>query len=276
MKCVFLSFIFSGICLLLLSFDLIINSPTPLIDISDRDTKKQTFFPENPNCCIATLFGQNDIKKLLVLGYSLHEFNPNPPKMYALSKHNISDENRELIQKYFHIVDIYNMTNAPKFHQILFWELEDCSPVVAVDVNGLFASNVNELCNAAPFSAVAKNGDPFLFDSSLMVLDPLNPPDFDDTINNQQWKNYINKLYPNWKPLKSNLCVNDKQESFLEFWMSFGSPVYIHYSDKTFKAIENRNADNIYGSVNVFSFIAPKIVYILKKLFPQDAVNKTS
>ena len=277
MQYAWISFIFAGISLLLLSFDLIISAPIPISDNvkSNENIIQSTYSKENPKCCIATLFGKNDIKQLLVLGYSLHQFNSNPPKMYALSKHNISDDNRKLIQKYFEIVDVFNMTNPPKFHQTLFWELDDCSPVVAVDVNGFFASNVNGLCNAKPFSSIARNGDPFLFDSSIMVLDPLLPPDFDESISENQWKNYINRIITKWNPLKSNLCVNDKNENFLDFWMTFGQPVYIHFSEKTFRAIQNKSRTPPKGSVNVFTFIAPKIFKILKKLFPEDFLNET-
>ncbi|KAK8842565.1 hypothetical protein M9Y10_025423 [Tritrichomonas musculus] len=248
-----------------------------------QSTELQTHYDDelviNENCCIATIFEKSSIQQTILLGYSLLKANSNDensknhkytiPKTFALfilENDDISISENELLalKKYFEIINITSeqlkLTNNMK--ELLFWttpELKKCYPLVGLAHNGLFNKAPNRICNSIPFSAVSKTGDVVFFDTSLMVLDPTKHPGqmnekYNKNNKNKQFKKYINYQITNWKPLPTDLSVEDYNNEFLDFWMKFGTPTFIHYEDSTFyNAINNVNKTS--GSQEIFKII---------------------
>jgi hypothetical protein len=62
----------------------------------------------------------------------------------------------------------------------------------------------------------------------------------------------------NWKPLRSELSVQDVAHEYMEFALKYLSPTYIHFSAETFnRAMRGESVGN--GSVGIFEMIRPII-----------------
>jgi hypothetical protein len=63
-----------------------------------------------------------------------------------------------------------------------------------------------------------------------MVLDPKDRPK--RGTNEPTFAKVINRQLTDWKPLKTDLSVDDFDNEYLDFWMKYNTPTYIHYEDE--------------------------------------------
>lgn len=248
----------------------------------------------NERCCIATIFDQSSIKQTIALGYSIKSSykrnnykNQDIPKTFALftsdkdDNFKITEKELSVLKKYFDIVNISNkqQETTNNMIELLFWtteELKNCFPVVALTHNGLFNKAPIEICNSIPFSAVSKTGDIVFFDTSLMVLDPSTHPgklnkEYEKNKKNKQFKRYINYQITDWKLLSTDLSVQDYNNDFLDFWLKYGTPTFIHFEDNTFyNSINGINKTS--GSPEIFKIIV-KIIDEVKNAHPDIFQN---
>lgn len=222
------------------SFSLILK--LPCIDYSFLSGSKQ--HPKqnliNSNCCVATLLREDNFQNVLTLGYSLNHTGQQQPTSYLFKFHNLSLNKFSALQNYFIIKE---PKEKKKFDELFFWSLKNCDPVIAVEGKGIFFKDLSQLCNSKPFASVAKQNDIVLFDSALMVLNPNEPLPEVSSLSHSTFSNYINEVYQNWNSLPTDLSVMDYKNDFLEFWLRYQTPTYLHYSDKTFNAAKSHLKD---------------------------------
>lgn len=306
---VYFSWALAILSIFIFMIDLFIRAPDPvnpfikndLIDYDqieiDNKPKNSHQYRENrlnnnEKCCIATIFDQSSIKQTIALGYSIlnsyNNFqNHTVPKTFALftadnnNNYNISNNELLTLEKYFRVINIsttqQEITNG--MIELLFWtipELKNCFPVVALTHNGIFNKAPIDICNSIPFSAVSKTGDIVFFDTSLMVLDPSKHPGkldkkYEKNKKNKQFKRYINYQITDWKPLPTDLSVEDYNNDFLDFWLKYGTPTFIHFEENTFfNSIKGINQTN--GSREIFKIIV-KIINQVKDKHPDIFQN---
>ena len=243
--------------IILLSFQL-------LYDIPDVSKLPNPFIEEisNPltkipnSCCIATIFDSNSFLKTLSLGYSLHNLGSYPPRSIAFLTSDLSSQKFNLISKYFEIINISNSIKSLKFQELIYWNLTDCYPLITVSNSGIFNKSPNNLCNIKPFSAVSQRGDIVFFDTHLMIINPQEK--IEEAENEYSFSKFINNKFINWNSLSTDLSVEDYDNDFLDFWMKFSSPTYIHFNDDTFKrAYEGKSFGS--GSRAIFQLLKRNI-----------------
>jgi hypothetical protein len=186
--------------------------------------------PLSPNCCIVTLLNQSSIQSIVALGHSLQRISEIRPRAIALMTSPIRSDSLSTVQTFFTIV---NATGSFTYPEMAFWTLADCSPVVAVSPIGVFNRPVDRLCAAAPFGAISKVDDILAFDTSLMVLNPSEP------LTNisgrfKSFSEFAQEQFMDWHVLPPDLSVDTLDHEYLDFWLRFGTPVYIHFGKDVF------------------------------------------
>ncbi|KAH0787513.1 hypothetical protein GPJ56_008507 [Histomonas meleagridis] len=183
-------------------------------------------------CCLATIVDENNIKQALVLGHSLSQVSPKIPKIIALQTSQIPSDKKEQLSKYFEIHEVINQTQNLSHQELIYWELEEYYPVIAVRANGVFNSSPYKLCSAPPFSAVSNRGDAIFFDTSFMVLDPKQKLQQDKST--KKFYDLANGQIIDWNPLRTDSSVEDYSNEYIDFWLRYSTPIYIHYADDVF------------------------------------------
>lgn len=221
-------FSYSVISVVIMSAVICSDLPTPhnkdysTIPTSDKEIK--------PDCCLATIFDEEQLLNLYILGYSLYYRDLKLPKFYALSKSRLNQSAINQISRFFTYVDISNYTTSEiKFHQTYFWNLTGCNPVVAVSPQGIFLKSPADLCLESPFSSAPLNGDNFRFDPSILVLNPVERPSFTDQ--HGKWTDYINDIYKRWKVLPNYHFIAEDQVT--DFFYEYNMPIYVKYNKNT-------------------------------------------
>ena len=248
---------FSVFCL---TIELMLNLETPknIYSTTKVDPKITS------HCCLATLVNENNIQQALVLGHSLFSQTPSIPKVVALQTSPLSSDQKELLSKYFEIYDVINKTTTVQFHELLYWtELQSYFPVIAVNANGVFNSSPANLCHARPFSAVSNRGDSIFFDTSLMILDPTQELNPDSSTKN--FHNLANSQNFDWNPLRTDSSVEDYSNEYIDFWLGYSKPIYIHFSVDVFRnALRgSKSTPGSKGLYNIISGIVQKAKYEL-------------
>ena len=263
---------FAIISILILTLDLYIHSPNPLSPLSKSDQipivdqklqnpknningdDKVITYNDYSNCCIATILDESSIKQAITLGYSINSTGGFIPKMYAILDSNISEIELNTLKKYFNIIYSSNDTQSLKFKELLLWRyFQKCSPLVYVTPNGVFNKDPSKICSAKPFSAVSKKGDIVYFDTSLMVIDPQNKVTGNEN-NEQHFKKFINKVFSEWNPLSTDLSVEDYNNEYIDFWLKYSQPTFIHFDESVYKsALKNEKESS--GSQGLYRII---------------------
>lgn len=232
-----LPWITAVISILLLSLEIINHLPKlePLSSQLDSfyEIKRNHYIP---NCCLATMASNSSFTNAMVMAHSLNSIGIDPPTSYIFIKSDITEENRKLLEKYFKVIIMDANSKRLIYDELNFWTLDDCSVVVAVSSNGVFIKDMNHVCMAPPFSAVAKRGDVVSFDISMMVLNPKDKYPI-RRLNDTRGKNFhefINDVYPEWNILPSDLSVEDYKNDYLVFWSTYSRPTFIHYNPERF------------------------------------------
>jgi hypothetical protein len=238
-----LSWFFAIVSLLSLSLELISRAPSPTGSPVLPESAPKLNVQINKNCCVSSFFDNSEIENILFLGYSLRNLGVIPPKTFAFAKNELTEENKNKLAKYFDIVA--EGTKATK-------ELLDgCFPLISVSSLGVFNKSPWDICNFATKgkmpAAVPLQGDIVYPDKAMIVFDPSNMRDPIFTMHGE-YKGSLDK----WFNLPSEFSVLDYENDFLDFWMSFSSPTYIHYSKSTFQEIVSGSKKPENGSFRIF------------------------
>jgi hypothetical protein len=185
----------------------------------------------DPRCCIATAFDNTSIRETVVLGHSLAK-TANPPRALAFATSAIPKDSLAIVSKYFTVIPTTLPPDA--FPEFAYWNKAiDCFPLVAVNHTGAFNRAVDELCQAVPFSSVARLGDIVYFDAALMVLDPKSkPPPIGGGF--PTFQKLVNQAIIDWKILPSDRLVVETDNEYLDFWLEYGSPLYVNFNETSF------------------------------------------
>lgn len=258
------------VSVLVLAGDLFFRLPSPTVPFeSSKPSKMETTAAIKEDsiqdCCLATIISSETARQAVVLGHSLSHTGSVPPKMYAFTTDKIDEKYLKVIKKYFQVIEAPKENEIGKFTEFLYWtKLKSCAPVVAVSPIGVFNKPADRLCRAKPFASVSKVGDVVYFDSSLMVIDPKDvPKDNSETT----WQKYINREMVEWNPLPSDLSVDDFNNEYIDFWLKYQSPTYIHFTNETFTSAVAK-ANRSMGSEGLFKIIK-RIVSNAKKDHPE-------
>jgi hypothetical protein len=176
------------------------------------------------------------------------------PRTFAIATSAISAEAWSVLAQYFTVVNVSRSLSAGEFSEFYFWsELpSDCFPVVGVGHTGLFNRAPDSLCQAEPFSAVPRLGDVVYFDPMMMVLDPKLPPTkAPDALN---FAKLINAEIIDWNILPSDSSVADIENEYLDFWLLYGSPIFLHFDEDTFRRAVSRQNQTL-GSPALFEIV---------------------
>jgi hypothetical protein len=244
-----ISWVFATASVLSLSLELLCHLPTPSKKIfQERRLPARTSPPIPPStCCLATLVNSTSFRPAIALGHSLRQLNGEIP-FYAFVDHRVNSSHRSALGEYFSVL---NRSESLVFPEAAFWGLSACYPVVAVGAIGVFKGTVDALCAAPPFSAVSRVGEVVWFDPTLMVLDPSQRPTFSaakDSFSD------FSKTEMTWKPLRPELSVEDVAHEYMEFWLRYLSPTYIHFTMDTFdRAVRGKEVGE--GSIGLFQMI---------------------
>ncbi|OHT08635.1 hypothetical protein TRFO_22710 [Tritrichomonas foetus] len=276
------SWIAALLSIIVLMIDLFIRLPSP--EKTNRNSyQNDVNYEKNPNfnrnqetetenesipdgCCIATILNSKTIKQGIALGYSLNATNGFRPKSFAILTSSIPESDLSIVKQYFNVIDVTSDLSNHKYEQYFFWShLKECSPVVAVTPSGVFNKPPTKLCTAKPFSAVSKKGDVVFFDTSLMVLDPnMPPPDPKNT--DFKFSKFITRNIE-WNPLSTDLSVEDYSNEYIDFWLKYSSPTFIHFDDDTFKKAASGN-EKSHGSQGLYAIIK-RIILGAKEKHPE-------
>lgn len=233
----------------------------------------------NQKCCIVTIFDSSSIKQTISLGYSIFKsYKQNSskykPKLFALFKHSsIKPIEITSIEKYFSIINITieEQQLVNDMDPLLFWTNQElkthgCFPIVGLTNLGVFHKNPTEICNHQPFSAVSSKGDVVFFDPSLMVLDPSQNPMEMTPISTPQkltFQKYINNRITNWTPMSTALSVDDYNNEYLDFWLKYSSPTFVHFQNDVFvSAVNGKNQST--GSPGLYAIIKKNVEEAMK------------
>jgi len=178
-------------------------------------------------CCFATTYNSTNILNLLVLGHSYSNFPVRFP-FFLLHSDSIKSEDLKLLKKYF---TLYMVKKYSRFEEEQYWSIKSHNPVIAVTNFGFFEGDPSKLCKEAPFAAVSKRGAVHLFDTSLMVINPATKPNFKY---HESFENSLHSFHNDWRLLNPSNAVTEYPETQLEWWFSFGKPVFIIYTKDTF------------------------------------------
>ena len=243
------SWIFAIVSLLSLSVELMAHVPSTT-GTPELPENKKINVRINKNCCISTFFDNFEIENTLLLGYSLHNVGVNPPKTFAFSKNKISEKNREKLSKYFDFVeDSSNATSEL---------LGNCFPLISVSSQGVFNKSPWDVCNFVTEetlpAAVPQQGDIVYPDTAMLVVDPRN-------MTESLFKSFGGYKGPldKWFNLPSEFSVYDYNNDFLDFWMTYSSPTYIHYSSQTYQELVNGAKKTEDGSYQIYKVL--KLIY---------------
>lgn len=243
--------------IVILSFEMFLVAPSPPQEIiNNYQAPKLNNYENielNKECCLVTIFDSTTVKQTLTLGFSLYYSGGDIPKTYAIMTSKIKQKEFESLNRYFTVIDAINTTDYRWKEELNWMFFDDCSPVVAVSNNGVFTQPLNRICNAKPFSAVSHKGDVVYFDTSLMVLDPLQILEKDK----KKYKNFdqfINQYFPKWNPLPTDLSVDDFENEYIDFWLKYNHPNYIHFTKEIFDdALNNKQKGG--GSPGLYDII---------------------
>jgi hypothetical protein len=252
----------SILCALALTADLAFRLPPAKSDLFHRIAPFDSAhrFPlaarrtPSPSCCLATFFDASSVPQTVALG---HSFNASSrtfrPRTFAIATSEIPPELLSIVSRYFAVLNATEPLPQGEFTELLFWTLlRDCYPVIGVAHTGLFNRPMDTLCQAEPFSAVARLGDVVYFDPSLMVLDPNEPPA--KAPDAPTFAKLINQAFPEWRILPSDASVEDLENEYFDFWLLYGAPIYMHFAEDTFrKAVTNKGTT--LGSPALFEMI---------------------
>jgi hypothetical protein len=249
------------IAILAFSIELFCYLPLPsqvIFDDSPISSPPPAPVAPNPNCCIATVFDSNSIQQTVVLGHSLHRAGSVLPRTFAILT-SPTTANLSAVEKYFQIINASSTTVL--YPELLFWSELNCAPVVAVTHTGLFNRPADRLCSLQPFGAVSRIGEVVYFEPNLMILDPTNK--IKEIKEMESFSKFINQEITDWRPIPSELSVADVDHDYLNFWLLYGTPTFIHFGEDTFqKAV--RGEKNSTGSFALFDIIRPAVAAAVK------------
>jgi hypothetical protein len=179
--------------------------------------------------------------------------------MFAIVTSALSAIQLAAISQYFTIINATGKIDG--FPELLYWHELSCSPVIAVSHTGLFNKPAERLCNYEPFGGVSRLGEVVYFDPALMVLNPADVPA--QPTEAGSFSRYINQEIIEWKPIPSDLSVADVENDYLDFWLLYGSPTYLHFTEETFeRAIKGDT--NSTGSQLLFAIIKRVVAAAVK------------
>jgi hypothetical protein len=253
---------FSILSIFILSLGLILRLPSPQNDVfrhlyPDILPVPSTPPPRrtpHPQCCIATLFDNISIAQTVALGHSLKSsLLAFRPRVFAIATSDIASNSLSVIQQYFTVVNATKTLSLGEFPEFHFWAtLTGGHPVVGVSHTGLFNRAQDSLCQAEPFSAVARLGDVVYFDPSMMLLDPTKRlAKSPDALN---FAKLINQEFANWNILPSDSSVADLENEYLDFWLPYGSPTYWHFEEEMFRRAVKKSKKTL-GSPALFEIM---------------------
>jgi hypothetical protein len=94
-----------------------------------------------------------------------------------------------------------------------------------------------------------------------MVLDPRKV--VKGKTETQSFSRFINGEITDWRPIPSDLSVEDVENEYLDFWLSYGTPTFIHFGLETFERAV-RGDRNSTGSWALFEIIKPAVAAAVK------------